>query len=251
MMAKRTKHGDVLEIVTPDGWIYVHYLGRHPEYGDAIAVCPTKHAERALIRPELFHGSYVTFYPVVASVNRGLSSVVGHLPSPGVPTRLRRAGARLGRKVATWIIADGSRETLKKRLSDEDRELPIASIWNHEFLIERVSGGWRPEMEGRDDDDPPALEELRQDSRLGAARVVSHYLYFPGRGAAAEAAAELRSLGFKTEERLGAEDTNWLVLARHEAIPSEEAFIATREVMEGIARARGGEYDGWETELQQ
>jgi hypothetical protein len=148
-MAKRATVGDVLEITTPDGLIYAHYLGKHPEYGDAIVVCPTKHAQRVPVGRELFHGGYVTFYPAVASVNRGLASVVGHVRSSGLPKRVRRPGARVGRKVETWIIEDDSRETVKERLSDEDRELPIAVIWNHELLVQRVSEGWRPEMEGR------------------------------------------------------------------------------------------------------
>ncbi|HEX3758813.1 MAG TPA: ribonuclease E inhibitor RraB [Kofleriaceae bacterium] len=249
IMAKRARPGDVLEIAAPDGWIYAHYLGKHPEYGDAIAVCPTKHAERAPIRSELFGESYVAFYPAVAAVNRGLAAVVGHLPAPGLPTRLRRAGARNGRKVETWIIEDRSRETLKESLSDEERELPIAAIWNHEMLMLRVSNGWRPSIEGREEDDRSAIVQARQTSGPAAPRAVSHYLYFPGERAAAEAAAELQSLGFKTEERLDPEGTNWLVLARQESAPSEDVFAATCDVIANLARGRGGEYDGWEIEL--
>lgn len=148
-MTKRAKPGDVLEVTAADGVIYTHYLGKHPEYGDAVAVCPTKHLKRVPVSPNLFHSGYVTFYPAVAAVNRGLAAVVGHLPSPGLPKRVRRPGARSGRKVETWIIEDDSRETVKDRLSDEDRELPIAVIWNHELLVQRVSEGWRPDMEGR------------------------------------------------------------------------------------------------------
>jgi hypothetical protein len=78
-----------------------------------------------------------------------------------------------------------------------------------------------------------------------------HYLYFPVEKAAAEAAAELRSLGLETEEKLGADDTNWLVLVRYEMVPGEQKIIGVRRFMEDLSRAHGGEYDGWEAEVQQ
>lgn len=148
-MAKRVRPGDVLEIAADGGMIYVHYLGKHPEYGDAVAVSPAKHLERMPISLELFRDSYITFYPAAVAVNRGLASVVGHLASAGLPPRVRRPGARSGRKIETWIIEDHSRETVKESLSDEERELPIAVIWNHELLVQRVSEGWRPETGSR------------------------------------------------------------------------------------------------------
>ena len=102
-MAKRSKPGDVLELAAPAGLVYLHYVGRHPEYGDGVVVCPTKHSDRVKVAAELFETGYVTFFPVAASVARGLATVVGNLPSPGLPRRLRRPGARSGREVVTWI----------------------------------------------------------------------------------------------------------------------------------------------------
>ncbi len=149
-MAKRTKPGDVLRLKTADTKaVYLHYLGRHPEYGDGAAVCPSQHDVEVEMSADLFRGSYVTFFPVAAAVAKGLASVVGHLPSPGLPKRVRRPGARSASKVETWIIEDGANEVVKQKLSAVERELPIAVIWNHELLLQRVAEGWRPEMEGR------------------------------------------------------------------------------------------------------
>jgi hypothetical protein len=148
-MAKRAKPGDVLAISVPDGAIYLHYLGRHSEYGDGVALCPRIQASGAAITLALFRDAYVAFYPVIAAVGRGLADVVGHLPSPGLPHRLRRPGARVGSKVATWVLEDRSgAEVVKRHLSEEERHLPIAVIWNHELLVQRVVEGWRPEQEG-------------------------------------------------------------------------------------------------------
>lgn len=98
-------------------------------------------------------------------------------------------------------------------------------------------------------DDRSALEELRGSSGLAGPHVVLHYLYFPRQEAAASTAVELRSCGFATEERLGADGIHWLVLARHQIVPSEETIARTRHMMEELAQRRGGEYDGWEAEV--
>jgi len=79
-------------------------------------------------------------------------------------------------------------------------------------------------------DDRSALEHLFQTSTPGATHVLLHYLYFPTRHGASDTAKELRARGFETEERLGADGVNWLVLAKHEVIPSEETMAANREL---------------------
>ena len=147
-MAKRAKPGDVVMVSTSAGPVYVHYLGRHRVYGDGVTVCPTKQVGTVLPSLDLFQDGYFTFFPVGVAVARGLASIIGHLPSSGIPTRLRRAGRRSGNKVETWIIEDGAAEVVRKKLTDAELRLPIASIWNLEALAQAVSEGWRPEMEG-------------------------------------------------------------------------------------------------------
>lgn len=152
MMAKqrkRAKVGDVLELEAGNRFAYLHYIGRHPEYGDAVLVKPQFRERQTSVTADMFSGAYVAFYPVTAAVSQGLVDVVGHLPPPDLPNRLRRAGARTGRRVDTWIIENGSREVVKAELSDEELRLPIAAIWNHELLVQRIAEGWTPTQEGR------------------------------------------------------------------------------------------------------
>jgi hypothetical protein len=122
MMATRAKAGDVLEWVTRDGRIYLYYVGKHVEYGDGIAVCPTKYTDRARVAPELFRSGYVTFYPASAAVAQGFAEVIGRLPSPGLPQRFRRAGVRSSSsgKVETWVIEDTSYPSGQPRPDAED-----------------------------------------------------------------------------------------------------------------------------------
>lgn len=144
----RAKVGDVLEIQTSSGFIYLHFLGKHHEYGACVAVTSSSTAVSAPVSAAIFADAFVTFYPATVAVSRGLARVVGNLPSAGIPKRWRRAGAREGRKVATWIIEEEGTRFLRRELTDEERRLPIVAIWNHEFLLERVRSGWRPEHKG-------------------------------------------------------------------------------------------------------
>jgi hypothetical protein len=145
---KRVKPGDVLELKAGDHFAYLHYIGSHPQYGDAVLVSPHLLEQRASIPSEYFTDGYLAFYPAATSVAQGLVTVVARMPPPKLPERLRRAGARSGRHVDTWIIESASGEVVKATLSVEDLRLPIAAIWNHELLIQRIVEGWNPAHEG-------------------------------------------------------------------------------------------------------
>ncbi len=98
------------------------------------------------------------------------------------------------------------------------------------------------------DGDRLALEELLRNSSRNSVHKLKHYLYFPTKRGARAAAAKLVEQSFSVEERLGADGVNWLVLVRHDIVPSPEAVAAVRETMEQLAAVGGGEYDGWEAE---
>jgi hypothetical protein len=148
---KRARPGDILEVATPRGLTYVQYTAKHPEYGAAIRVFPGLFfkARPQDWSPLLTHASYFTFYPVGTAVSQGAVEIVANLPLPpegGLPTRFRRAGWRTKEgKVTLWFICEGGQETRRTELSEEEKKLPIASIWNHEFLVHRLVEEWRPE----------------------------------------------------------------------------------------------------------
>jgi len=137
-----------LELRVADRFAYLQFIGKHAEYGDTVLVKPGLGEHQADFTEESFSNAYVTFYPATVAVGKGLVEVVSHLPPPNFPQRLRRAGARSGRQVKTWIIESAAGEVLKRALTEEELQLPIAAIWNHEFLIQRIAEGWNPRQEG-------------------------------------------------------------------------------------------------------
>jgi hypothetical protein len=98
--------------------------------------------------------------------------------------------------------------------------------------------------------DTRAIAELVAVSDGDVPHTILHYVYLPGREAAASVAGELRHHGFRTEEQLSTDGVNWLVLARQEVAPSEAIMAATRRMMETLVAEVGGEYDGWEAEVR-
>lgn len=142
-----------MEIRAEKGFAYVRAVGRDPGYGHAIHVYPRWFPKRLTDFQELTEESgYITFYPAQAAVNQGLVEIVASGPLPDgveLPTVFRRRGALDSTgKVLAWIVSRNGKELLKRKLTEEERRLPIASVWNHEFLVERIAQGWRPEDEG-------------------------------------------------------------------------------------------------------
>lgn len=256
---KRVRSGDILEVRTPQGLAYVHYTGRHSEYGDAIRVLPGFFATRpvdfmALVtRPE----AYFTFYPAGAAVSQGLVELAGEHPvlrGEVFPTVYRREGAsnREGRVLA-WIICDGTKETLVRELSEEQRHLSIASIWNHEALVHYLTREWRPEQdiglppEQRVPAAPP--EEPKAEQPTDKPRHVRHYLYFATAKVGNAVAAQLATQGYEVTSRESADGKNWLVLAEHHVRDAAQELDSAREALARLAQKHSGEYDGYEIEV--
>lgn len=148
---KKPRPGDLLRVSVDGSCAHLHYLGRHPEYGDAVRVVLSEGIPNSATEQDaLLAGGYVAFYPVLTAAAQGLVEPVGHRDKGAlVPTALRRPGARSGDgRVLAWIIEDLGTERVASALTPAERKLPIAVIWNHEMLCTRIREGWEPESEG-------------------------------------------------------------------------------------------------------
>jgi hypothetical protein len=85
---------------------------------------------------------------------------------------------------------------------------------------------------------------------------VDHYLYFPTRKQAKRAASRLESMGYAVRNaepgyaQKRAAENSWLVLASHSLEPEDALAVhrISRE-LEDLAKAEGGEYDGYERDV--
>lgn len=99
-------------------------------------------------------------------------------------------------------------------------------------------------------DDKRAIDEISALSGNDVAHSILHYLYVPTREVAVQVVKAIQQRGFNTEDRLGADGESWLVLAKHEAVPTEAVMMSIRQSMEELMDAVGGEYDGWEVDFR-
>jgi hypothetical protein len=156
-MPPRLRSGDVLEIEFPKvpsptiafpngGYGYLTYVGKHPLDGDAIRVRTSILYERPPITEEIFADSYITFYAANLALKRKLVTIVGKLAPVPMPTVFRRS-RRIERdgRVTSWFIDDENGTTAVDSLSDGQKKINIASIWNHESLLFHISKNWKPE----------------------------------------------------------------------------------------------------------
>jgi hypothetical protein len=145
---KRLVGGEILEVAIGDRFGYVQFIGQHPQYGDAILVNPALHARQAHFASGFFSSGYVTFYAAGTAVSNKVVEVVAQSSPPKLPKRFRRPREIPGDgAVEAWVIEGGWREVVRQNLSDEERRMPIADVWNHESLRQRIANGWTPQTD--------------------------------------------------------------------------------------------------------
>lgn len=96
--------------------------------------------------------------------------------------------------------------------------------------------------------DRMVIQALAQHADLDTPREVAHWLYFPDRRSAEEAADALRSDGYAVtvDKSRGDSDGRWCAKALRQVVVSPVTIATTRTSMERLAARLGGEYDGWE-----
>lgn len=151
-MAK-IKIGDIVEIVTKNGFSYAQYTHKNPSFGALLRVFgenfsdrPQKFDDIVNVRPV-----FMTFFPLGTAIHRGIFSVVANVdvPAHALPFPTFRAGIPnpATGKVDVWWLWDGETEWPVGKLTEEQRSLSLRGIWNDTFLVERIESGWTPETD--------------------------------------------------------------------------------------------------------
>jgi hypothetical protein len=150
-MARILTIGDVLEIAFPRGFAYIAYAGRHDSLGDAVWVVPRVYATPTRAWESVFGDKgYFAFYPAHAAVRHKLVKKVDYSTHAIrlLPSQRRSITSKdENGKAASWLITEGNVRTPRRDedLSEDERMLPIASIWNHEYLLDAIAEEWMPQ----------------------------------------------------------------------------------------------------------
>jgi hypothetical protein len=265
MPKKKAKIGDILEVKTPLGLVYMQYTHEEVSMGAIVRILPGFFSMRPRDFTELArqHELYFTFYTLRYAVPNGDVEIVSNQPVPHwaepYPMMRHSNGADRTGKTHSWKILRADTpftlDNLRKSpnvvtLTPDLAKLSIHALWTHPLLAKRLAQSWTPER----------AEDLRlkaiaaeartagsPQSKVLTAHVTQHYLYFPEESGAEQAAQWFRSQGFVVEVRRGADGISWLALVKHDEPEGEEALEKLRHEMEAIAERLNGEYDGWET----
>jgi hypothetical protein len=137
--------GEILEVPIGTKFGYVQYLGTHRLHGDAILVNPVLQDRKGAFGASFFSSGYVTFFPACLAVTQKRVEVVAQSTPPALPKRFRRPAVVSGDgSVASWTIEGGWRDVEKQKLSDDERQLPIAQVWDQEMLKAKIASSWTP-----------------------------------------------------------------------------------------------------------
>lgn len=149
------KPGDVFGISTAKGEAYLQFIIKNKLMGSAMRVLPGTYPEGepdivSLVKMET---NFWIFFPLAAAIKSKIVRKVGlfDIPPHARQLPLFRSGVvdpQTGR-IENWWLWDGENSRMVGSISQEQRKLPIKSIWNDTLLIERIEQGWSPEKDGR------------------------------------------------------------------------------------------------------
>jgi hypothetical protein len=259
MATKQPTVGDIFEIDTPAGLAYAQYTHDAGHLGQLVRVLPGTYSSRpdvALLAKQ--REIYFVFYTLEYALRAKHVEIISNHAIPDwakEPPLMRKAGGlsdeegrrlnwTIGRALSLSSVEDLQHALKVRGLSPEQAKLSIAALWPHSVMVDKIAKGWRPE---RDEELNLLARKARKATAVPVAKsnsTLEHFLYFPEKTHAKEAAKRLKAKGWAVEIRMGADGENWLVLAKQPASISA-GIEKTREELERLAKDFHGEYDGW------
>ncbi|CCB85123.1 putative uncharacterized protein [Parachlamydia acanthamoebae UV-7] len=138
--------GDIFEINTPKGKIYLHYIYKDERIGELIRVLPGVYLEK----PDLLNLAakkevYMVFFPLAAAKKRKIVEQVGHFPANDFskPKYMRSKHIVRGEFLGWHIVdTDTFHMRLVKSLAPEQLQLSPWGVANDAFLVDNVINDW-------------------------------------------------------------------------------------------------------------
>lgn len=145
MTAARFHPGDVIEIVCPGGFSYVHVLHKHPSYPPAVRCLPgmheTRHADpTALAREQNGTVALVPLAEVLARLELPARKVAELPVYEGFP-RFRMAVRDRAGRVLYWWFWDGDTLSYSDAPAAAEEALPLREITSGARFLELLEGG--------------------------------------------------------------------------------------------------------------
>ena len=145
----RLRSGDVLQLDCGSGVGLLGYVGKHKEFGDLTWVVAKVFFPTVTNLCDAFsEPGYFQFYPATAAARSGLVRKVAFCAEAMrvIPTRhCNMVNLNEDGTVRTWNVCDGVNVMVRTRLSDQERQLPVGWIVNHESLLYHIRTGWTPD----------------------------------------------------------------------------------------------------------
>lgn len=139
--------GDVLTIRDGERLGILTYLGKHPRLGDAVWVIPSLLDGSTDPCTAAIGDGYMLFFPATTLVRQGIVKKAAYCPEALrlLPTATRGiVSVPSDGTVERWVIQEVDRRYAIDTLTPALRSLPIAEIWNYEFLLGRLREAWTP-----------------------------------------------------------------------------------------------------------
>lgn len=149
----RVKIGDIFEIETSKGKVYLHFLYKDKEIGELVRVLKGFHNIRPASFEDLASSSeqFMVYLPLSAANRRKIVEHVGNFSVANLakPQYMRTEHYVRGEFLGWHIIdTDTWDRQLVKELTPEQKQLSPWGVWNDTLLIENLEQGWSLENWG-------------------------------------------------------------------------------------------------------
>lgn len=154
-MSKKDILGQIAEIKTNHGFVYLQHIQDNDELGELVRVIEGFYEER----PADFTGivikkdRFLTFFPFKLAIRKKLIEIVAIAEIPeqySKPPLFKNPGVRdpkTGKSLAWWLWDGKAYTSLGKDLPKKYYDLPFAQICNLEMIKDRVEKNWIPSQD--------------------------------------------------------------------------------------------------------
>jgi hypothetical protein len=239
--------GDIYELQTDKGRVYLQYVLCDPIYLHLVRVLPGFFVERPKCFDKLAQQEATYNFFTHLGLDDYVKAAHEPLPAYARSFPLMKVGSSDENGNGDWSLYDGKTEKHIGRLSAEQLKLPTASIYGPSLMANMISKGWRWEM----DSWTLAMrlpyihvDEGKSAGIAGQSPRSEFFLYFPTRKLAEEVSRELAKRGFTVEVHKKPALKDWSVVASLQGTGAQQSPAMIDRELNAIAKRFGGDYDG-------